>query len=544
MKVITSIAAFAFLGFFTMCKGEKQIPVEINKKLVISAPCDLLAFSANRGKYFAPEIIRGGLRGSGKKETTTLEIESNKSTYPQSFSCDCKKIAVLLENSDDIGYSLILYDINNKQHTLIGPNGGISSAVFSPNAPHLAYIEGTSIRIYDYLRKTQVSTSSKTIRFRSLNWTSDGLYLLLEDLDSNVWKYNISAGKYTELVHAKSYFWGSRNITLDNSGGDAFFYLSDEVSGFNDIFHYSKGKSGLVYMSMHDKYLLQTPQSLDNLYFRSTEDGNMVIKNYRNNKLQQLTKDGVYFDFYTAPNKTFVTLYSDYSTPATVLIKQGVNTIFLGPNSERADFVRPQTYKNTEGMGSYVYQSSAPKQKWAVYLHGGPWEEYQVRYNVYIQSLLKNGISIIALNYLGSTGAGNKYESREDAQLDQHQIQNIARDLREIRIKYRIRNPISLIGVSYGAFIANKYAAKYPDEVNKVVDFSGVADKFYPFKSQRLYIYGEDDFMLDNPGRTGMLAQAKSAEAKIVILKNEGHNISQRQNIKTVIREISHFLQQ
>jgi len=534
----------AFILLMASCQQNLEIPFEINKRIVVSQPCNFFGYSINRDRFFVPEFFVGSFNSIYSQKPTRLEIINDRSAYIQSISCDCKKVASLVEATNNNGYYLAYSDLRTGNNEFFQEEGGVRSPAFSPRETLLAYISVSEITIYDYKRRKNLELGPTDINFRALTWSLDGAELLLEDADSNIWSYDIKLRKYCQLVQAKSFFYGNRNIISDDQNPDIFYYLDDTKTGFNDIYRFEKGKgSSLFYASASDKYLLNYPQSKDGLYFRSVENGNVLINKLTPKGVTYISEKGVYYDYFKTKSGVVFSLYSNVGTPATFDVSADGKTVYKGPNATIDNTIIPIAERNGEGMTHFIYKPKEKIKAWAVYLHGGPWEQNQERYNVYINSLVDKGIAIIVLNYLGSTGIGNIYESREDSNLLSNQILNVHRDLRGMVIKYRISGKVSLIGVSYGAKIAHGYADSYSAEINSVVDLSGTEDSFKSYKAKRLFIYGDNDFMIADKDRLAMLSKASLLKStRIEVYRNETHYIAQRKNMVRTIDLISDFI--
>jgi pimeloyl-ACP methyl ester carboxylesterase len=198
-------------------------------------------------------------------------------------------------------------------------------------------------------------------------------------------------------------------------------------------------------------------------------------------------------------------------------------------------------------MVNYVYRGINPSDRWVVWLHGGPDEQMFARFNVYLDKLIRSGYNVVVLNYPGSTGVGNPYEYRDvpAPNLLTAQVKAIREDILSIRSVFPDLKRYSVIGVSHGSIAAHGYVHKFREEVEKLVDFSGMARLSPELVSNvpTLYLYGEYDFSLKSPDRIRLIeGDLERGDAERLILKGEGHVINHQADISLVINEINRFL--
>lgn|GEM_PF-2410028 len=520
---------------FLSCDN-KVVPFEINKKIIYNQECGNVLFSSNKQGYFIPSLISSVFSNSRKIQD--LDFDLNRNTYPRDISSDCTCGVFLAERSKKNGYDVILYNFYNKNKTNItsGSNAEFSDPIMV-GKDSILVIENKKIRLFN-INKNNWSHIASSADFRFL-FKGHGYNIYLQDFEGNIWSLDYVSHEFRKIWNSPTEFVGSRQVKF-NQG--KLYFLSDHVNGYNSIFVLDEAKKIVVdsIVENNDIFLLQQFSKNSNIsYIRnkglSFSSDSVLVKS-----------NGVLYDA-VRKGDSILMLYSDLTKPA---------SLFLNYHGELVDILKQQfdvkpyrveTISKLEGVDDMVLFPLKEVKSWVVWLHGGPNEQVSFRYNRYFYSLLENGIGVIAINYPGSTGKGNKIEllgvSAEKSL--NYQVQSINDDLEKIIQKNKIKN-ISLIGVSYGGKIAQKLIQSGRHNFDKFIDFSGIGTdpSFFTKGVNTLYIFGDGDFMLYNKDRVEMLNIHKDSGAKIRILENEGHAIASKDNISNVCKEILTFLKE
>jgi pimeloyl-ACP methyl ester carboxylesterase len=238
--------------------------------------------------------------------------------------------------------------------------------------------------------------------------------------------------------------------------------------------------------------------------------------------------------------------YSDLLKPASLFQEKNGKLVNLLDISSNDSMPVPVIFHNKAGMVNFVYRSKGHEKSWVVWLHGGPSGQMSMRFNIYLLQLIDAGWNVIVLNYPGSTGVGNQYEYSELSRsgLLNVQLKTIREDILSIKSKFPSLHSYSFIGLSHGTIAAHAYASVYKDEVDKLVDFSGVA-VYSGITSgiPTLYIYGEYDFSIRRPARVKLIEEDLArGNGHRMVLKQEGHIINHARNISTITDAINRFL--
>jgi pimeloyl-ACP methyl ester carboxylesterase len=533
-------------------KNRSDIPAELHKKVILSGDSTRLIFATNAANYYSPYMLE---RRSAKDPfvLTKLSIDEERDLFPESLSRDGNLLSMVSENLKTRAFDIYTYDLTTHVLSNITKTDDVddSSPAFSPSDTKMAFLSDARLKLYDYTSgAVNVVPHPPGINYRNLVWCVNGSKLWLEDDSSDIWQYEVLSGKTTEIWTApRTCYLASRMITPCRDDANCFYFLSDHASNFNQIYKYDPvGGIRLIAGSDTDKYLIQRPVADSGFYYKSSEDGKLVVKEIRDGRPISIgPKNGVSFDHILDRYNDHIFLFSDLTRPASLFWEKDGNMENIAGITSTDTMPAPRIFHNAAGMVNYVYQPRSAQKGWVAWLHGGPNEQMSPRFNTYLLQLLKAGWAVIVLNYPGSTGIGNSYEWREASpeRLLSIQLQTIREDLLAIKQVFPSLNKYSIVGVSHGSIAAHAYAHLYKNEIDKLIDFSGIAlySKDQSAIPPTLYIYGEYDFSLSKRGRVRLLDEdSKTGQATRVIIPGEGHVINHRDDIIQVCSTITAFL--
>lgn len=525
----------------------KNVVSDISKHLVVSRACDRIAYSSNQLNYYSPVVLSGYFSGT-LVEPTTIKI--GRHAYPVSLSMDCRFLALAVENTAAQQYDIFLHDFQGQKTAPLFASPQVDEGVpmFSPTDTRLAYLANGKLKIFDYAGNTHFEIEDHpTIHFIDLQWSYKGTYLFLEDNSHRIWSYSPSQKLFNILVSASPATLNRRMISPIEGEELAFHFLSDYESNFNQIYKFNSGRISLTVSSDSDKYLFQRPYG-PNLFYRISRNGFhfLGVKGPKGMVPLEAPQKGVVYDFFPDSINGNIILYADDRKPISVFRLRANRLESLDVEYKSMDSLNVTAVTNKDGMVNYVYLPANPK-RWVVWLHGGPHDQMLRRYNTYIVGLVEAGNAVIVLNYRGSTGIGNTYEMRswDRKQLLRAQIESVRSDLTQVLGKFPVPNDIALVGVSYGAVVAHEYAYRYPGEISRLVDFSGIASNARtPAPVPTLFIYGEHDYASTLLGRAKLFDHYKRTGGGVIhVLKDEGHSVKKRENIAIVLKTIISFLE-
>lgn len=532
-------------------KGEfHTIPSEISKRIVFSEKCGSVLFSTNESNYFHPYII-DDIQSNENHYPRALDLKADKNRYVRDISCDCSAVVIAEEDVKHGKYDVVIFNLidNTVVNITKGVYGDSGNALFSPVGHEVSFLAQRKLKIYNYrLRKFKDIANPDGVDFKHTIWSFNGVYIYLEDQHSNIWQYDIQENMFTIYWEAPKPFQHSRLLTPSRVDDQMLFFVSDHESDFNQIYKIGDDhKAQLYFYSNEDKFLFQKPILEENFVFKSSKDGEYVMKNLGSDGKEVILNpsDGVVYDYVHVSTDVNLLIWSNFKIPASLFRWNGAEFQNLFASHNGHSYGKPQLVYNQSGMFNLVFMPKETPKKWVVWLHGGPHEQISVRYNSYISSLLDTGFAVIALNYPGSTGIGNAYELRDKIGDDllSIQVKTTVNDLKQIIKSYDAAGKLAIIGVSYGSKIAHRMVDQMENEISHLIDFSGVEFSSSVTNVPILYLFGEYDYALGDPRRIDLInCGLRVGNAKATIFKNEGHSVSQKKNIYLGIERIRGFL--
>ncbi len=550
--------ALFLLGWgVSFCAGEPgiRVPEMIGGKAVFSKHCNAIVYSSNKLNTYRPFTLV--FSEDGTPSVTASQIDVEQDFLARSISHDCAWVALVADVDGKGVFDVYLYHRMQQKLTNLtntpGQDDGDPS--FSPTDPILAYLTEQDLQLYDYARETILATPGSLAGFESLRWSPTGEFLLLEASNKSIWRYDLLSSRFQELWKAEKPVFVRPSPWTD---GENLYFVSDHESDFSQIFHMSLegGEVRRVFAQENDQFSPRLSSSGD-LCFRVNLDGSyraVVVKTREPILLSPPA--GVVYD-YALDFDPPVFLYAGDGYPRSLYRRDTLDQDRL-ENLISNDFPVTQSVaelvRNKDGMNNLLYRPVGKPRGHVLWLHGGPHEEVSPRFNVYIDFLVKRGFVVLALNYPGSTGLGNKYELRgrgPKAQL-RRQIAAVVRDVREFKENEGEIERFIVIGVSYGSNLAHLFAWNESSQVQKIVDFSGVAGRHVLGRltpaartqlPRTLFIFGSNDYALRDGRRKELLrVYEKSAEVTRLEIPRAGHYIQRRDHMGAILKALDRFL--
>ena len=112
-----------------------------------------------------------------------------------------------------------------------------------------------------------------------------------------------------------------------------------------------------------------------------------------------------------------------------------------------------------------------------VELHGGPEDQWQVRWQPFEQFLVARGFAIVQPNVRGSVGYGRTYAAADDGLQRAGVVDDVGAVLDWIAAQPELDTErVSVMGTSYGGYLALAALVAYPGRLRAGVDLAGIAD--------------------------------------------------------------------
>ncbi|MDN3548816.1 alpha/beta hydrolase family protein [Mucilaginibacter aquaedulcis] len=522
-----------------------DVSVEVNKRFAARRNCSCAAYALADGDKYDAYIIE---KKNNVKKSRKIKFSDEKNYLPQSVSHDCRYLSIAASKTNSERTDLVIYDISNNSKNILTTSESHPSnfSTFSPVDNKLAYISNGEIHIYDLSTKqTKKIASPENKSFKYLTWSSKGKFIFAEDKETDIWEYRTQNGSFRLIWKAPKLMQGYRFITPSENDDDLFYFISDHESQFKQIYKYQQGEVRQIFNSNFDKLLLQRPVINGYLYYRSNEYGNYKLKRLKDSIEETILDHGVIYDYAADFGGSGIATYTNqYIAPSLFEIKKDYAKNLLEINKPDS-LPLPQVFINKDKACSFIYQPKISPKGWAIWLHGGPKEQFSNRYFIWVIAMVKAGYGVIALNYPGSIGFGHDYEavSLSPSELLKKEVSGMREDIVEIKEKYHIAS-YAIVGLSYGTFLGRAYVSKYEKEVSKFIEIAGlnITPNYNP-KIPILYVYGEQDFAMKNEQRLEMMNKTRLAgNSKELQIKGEGHVILKRENIAVALNAINKFL--
>ena len=185
-------------------------------------------------------------------------------------------------------------------------------------------------------------------------------------------------------------------------------------------------------------------------------------------------------------NRVYVT-YSSLSTPHCIYeveMNTGNRRIVLGARLPdditsrigRTYLVRYKSFDSLE-IPTFVIESNAISKPGptVIYVHGGPWAEVADSWSTFIASLVVSGYHVVAPNFRGSTGYGEKFRRMIIGDPGGGDLLDIIHAA-EWAKSAGLANRLAVVGYSYGGYMTFLATTKHPDIWDVGVAGAGVVD--------------------------------------------------------------------
>jgi dipeptidyl aminopeptidase/acylaminoacyl peptidase len=159
----------------------------------------------------------------------------------------------------------------------------------------------------------------------------------------------------------------------------------------------------------------------------------------------------------------------------------------IGPldvnTSSSAELIRYPTWDRVSGkqrmISAYVYRPrSAGACPVVIDIHSGPQWQYRPQWDPFIQFLVNElGYAVIAPNVRGSSGYGKTFLKLDDGVLREDAVRDIGSLLFWIGLQPAFdRDHVTVMGASYGGYMALASLASYSDRLRGGIDVSGISN--------------------------------------------------------------------
>jgi dipeptidyl aminopeptidase/acylaminoacyl peptidase len=296
----------------------------------------------------------------------------------------------------------------------------------------------------------------------------------------NLYKYNLKNNNISPVAEGKFEIY---EMQIDRIGNKIYYIANKEHPSSYKI--YETDFSG----SYHRKISL-----LEGNYknIKISRDGNKLTYLYS----EILSPDELYYsDLQSAGGREY-------------RITNSISSNFSSVNWQEPEII---SYKNNED-GETIYanlyrnKGNTGKTPLVMFAHGaGYMQNVKNGFTSYIDNLLainyfiKNGYTVLDVDYRGSSGYGKKFRNKTYRNLGYWEISDFLSGIEHLDKAGLIdRNRVSIYGGSYGGFIALKAAFEYGDHFTSAAAMRAVSDWKYYFKSYYFYTVARLDEYEEN----------------------------------------------
>ncbi|MDO3408788.1 S9 family peptidase [Saccharibacillus sp. CPCC 101409] len=480
------------------------------------------------------------------------------------LSEDGKRLYYTSTKEDPTYLSALCCDLSNGQEVSVLQGSG-DAPVFltdvSPKEEYLVYVK----HFANTYAPGFVCYGDKHV---SLDPDAEGEYTVTDSAftsDSELYFLTNAGGDFTYLARFDAAS-ETKTKVLELEGVDFTSVSCDKEHGLLYLTA-SKGVSDYLYAyTLEDGTLAGVPLPVDTIgSLKVTESGNLYV----------LGRSSV------SPTNIFKKeRFSDDWTPLT---NYGV------PGIPQEELVRPEvlTYPSFDGLEIEALFFRAPEDSsnghTILWPHGGPQAAERLAFRSLFQFLVSRGFHIFAPNFRGSTGYGLDFCKKVEGDWgDGPRLDNIA-GLDWITEKgYADRDKLLLMGGSFGGYMALLLHGRHADYFKAVVDIFGPSDLFSfidsvpdhwkplmnqwvgdPVKDkEKLTAYSPITY-LDGMKRPMLVIQGandprvvkaesdqivkalndKGANVEYIVLDDEGHGFSKKENEMKVYRAVLEFFE-
>jgi len=307
-----------------------------------------------------------------------------------------------------------------------------------------------------------------------------------------LWQYDIKSGKYDKLLYA--------NDKYDIKGA-IFNADRDEVIGAVFFDHYRK-----------------------NHFFK---DADTKIYSLVKNSFKQYQAS--IYSMSKDKKKILVSAQRDNSPPKFFWLnlekKSGGFWISQYPSLEGKVLasVQPFEFEASDGMSLNGYLTlptistdSNKKPPLIIHPHGGPQARDYQYFSPFVQYFSSKGYAVLQVNFRGSTGFNNKYQTAGYHQWGKRMQNDIYEAIDWLAETDLVDTDNScIVGASYGGYVALTAAFQRPDQFKCIASIAGIGDLLelakdeYKYESKRPFI----DKTIGNPKDDQVIAELKTVSA-------------------------------
>jgi pimeloyl-ACP methyl ester carboxylesterase len=489
-------------------------------------PDKSLAFSKNDSGFFSLNVFRDGvitpLKSSLKNAFNPSFVQGDISVM-QDIKGNEKYTSTSPELIQYIGSNAIKEMYTSKKGDLIVIQLQNENTVF----------------LIDLNTKTKKALWNITQKLHGVAFSESGNYLVIS-YDNTLTYVNVLSNKFTDLAIELSgdklnpYISDNNIYFVNNSSSEYYAVFKTNLEGL-----LNPQKVQLVYQSNHDIRMPKKDHQF--LYFVEVINNEYILKQYNmvNKKVNNITIQGVVYNYDFYKEGEIVMAYSDFYTPRCLMLYRQSGRSFHNISGSQVNHkLSFQLIQNKNSNSSaYEFKENRKTEKGVIlFIHPGL--DFSPRWDAILMNLCNNGYTIIAPNYPSSSGFGKTYRMATNYDA----IQNLRIWKKYILQQYN-NIPMYCIAASSGNILMEWLLVSDHEGIKAAVSLFGIptANKI---QIPTLYILGQNDPHVDFSSRNTMLKkQNRHSLIYITSYEDEGHWFRQTNHIQDAVSKIiDHFI--
>lgn len=468
-----------------------------------------LAFATDYGGNERFDLYRIRAEGGiAEKLTDTAAIGE---TEPR-FSPDGTRLAFTADPAGDFKNEIFVLDLTTRKHKrLTEETVNVESAVWSPDGKTIAAVRSGDGEHGDVLlldaasgAKEVVASPVKNGYLRAAAFSPDGRRLLLH-------------------ARNKDSFMQLAFVRLSSGGDGKPPKPEGEVTFFGqadwDVTQATWSKTGIYYLrnegGANALYRHETPEGLMRTLLPADSALRSLSLDREGRELCLLRTDATHpadvwrFDL-TNAEKPSVESMRRGSRQVTFSLLGGVKAEALSPGTMAAYESYDKTKIHTLVVMPKVKRLGSPPPA-VVVVHGGPGSQTTLAFNPFVQLLAEQGIAVIAPNYRGSTGYGQKFTDLNNKDWGGGDLKDLVAAVKHFGDRGDIdAKRVGITGGSYGGYMTLMALSRTPDVWLAGAEKYGMPDLVMDFMLTRRGMRDWYETEMGNPKTDAALFRERS----------------------------------
>ena len=216
--------------------------------------------------------------------------------------------------------------------------------------------------------------------------------------------------------------------------------------------------------------------------------------------------------------------------PFTVEVATGRLTAWVAPVATPDSLVGVERVRIGDVPALVMKPAAEGRAPVIVEFHGGPEDQWIAKWQPFEQFLVARGFAIVQPNVRGSVGYGRTYAAADDGPHRADVVQDVGAVLDWIAAQPELdASSVSVMGTSYGGYLALASLLAYPDRIRAGIDIVGIAD-FVTFlegtaayrRASRRTEYGDEREPATRALLAGLSPLQHAAAIKVPLLVAQG----------------------